>query len=85
MRHIHVIVLMGGVDGISRKWGDIKTLPRKLMRFRWKKFLLKMFDWLIVVSVIMFIGFALVLDGFVGGAMKWILVIGFIGYFSKCL
>jgi len=50
-----------------------------------KKFLLKVFDWLIIVSAIMFIGFALVLDGFVGGAMKWILVIGFIGYFSKCL
>ena len=50
-----------------------------------RKFLLNMFDWGIVIGAILFIGFALVLDGFVGGAMKWILVIGFIGYFSKCL
>ena len=50
-----------------------------------KKFLLKVFDWLIIVSAIMFIGFALGLDGFLGDVMKWILVIGFIGYFSKCL
>ena len=50
-----------------------------------KKFLLKVFDWLIVVSAIMFIGFALVLDGFVGGAMKWMLVIAFIVYLSKII
>ena len=50
-----------------------------------KKFLLKMFDWLIIVSAIMFIGFALVLDGFLGDAMKWILVIGLIFYLSKII
>ena len=50
-----------------------------------KKFLLKVFDWLIVVSAIMFIGFALVLGGFVGGIMKWILVIGLIVYLSKII
>ena len=50
-----------------------------------KKPLLKMFDWLIVIGVIMFIGFALVLDGFIGGVMKWILVIGLIIYLSKLI
>ena len=50
-----------------------------------KKFLLKVFDWLIVVSAIMFIGFALGLDGFLGDAMKWMLAIAFIVYLSKII
>jgi hypothetical protein len=42
--HLHVIVLMGGVDGISGKWVHIKKIPYKLMRFRWKKYVLKMLE-----------------------------------------
>ena len=50
-----------------------------------KKFLLNMFDWGIVIGAILFIGFALVLDGFVGGVMKWMLAIAFIVYLSKII
>lgn len=42
--HIHMIVAMGGIDGISGRWIDVKTIPFNLMRFRWKKYLLEMME-----------------------------------------
>ena len=41
--HLHIILTMGGIDGISGKWIEVKNQkPYALMRFRWKKHLLNM-------------------------------------------